>query len=160
MKALSLIVALLSVLTCACQKPLAPSARADELAFRKPTATEIFNLRSKCADLGQKILDANVIGIALTQDQVSHYDPKTNRCCVELTVRDADLSKQDHFSQYLYDGQTQEMLAAIRNDKSGKWGMVFDRQHSSPIPVPYDAKITYEDALAYIDKKMADERKD
>lgn len=140
-----------------CQRPSAP---ADDPSFHAPTATEVFNLRSKCAELGQKVMDNNVVGIALTQDQVSHYDPKTNRCYVELTVQTADLSKAgDYFQQYFFDGQTGEMLASIRNDQRGKWGMVYDNQHKSPIPVPYDASVLYEDALSYIDNKMADDRK-
>ena len=75
------------------------------------TATEIFHLRSECAHLGQKILDGNFVGVALTEDQVSHYDPQTNRCYVQLTVQTADLSKSaDYFSTTLYDGQTGEIL--------------------------------------------------
>lgn len=142
-----------------CQKP-AP-ASANESASPRLTAAEVFELRSKCADLGQKIINNNTIGIALSQDQVSHYDSTTNRCYVEVTVQTADLSKAgDYFEQYLYDGQTGEMLASIRNDRrNSKWGMVYDHQHKSPIPVPYDATVLYDDALSYIDSKMADDRK-
>lgn len=64
----------------------------DRGRFRPPTAAEVFNLRSKCAELGQKILDGNLTGPALTQSQVSHYDPETNRCYVRLDVDTADLT--------------------------------------------------------------------
>src|SRR5262244_1988050 len=81
-------------------------------AANPPTASEIFNLRSKCAELGQKIMENHVIGSALTQDVVTHYDPKTNRCYAELDVNMADLSKFDEYnSRTLYDAQTGEMLA-------------------------------------------------
>jgi hypothetical protein len=40
-----------------------------------PTATEVFNLRSRCAALGERMLEENVIGSALTQSQISHYEP-------------------------------------------------------------------------------------
>src|SRR3990172_1063562 len=59
--------------------------------FQPPTATEVFRLRSECAKLGEKILENNTVGSAVTQSQVSHYDPQTNRCYVELTVQTADL---------------------------------------------------------------------
>src|SRR4029077_13591022 len=57
------------------------------------TATEVFQLRLASAELGQAILANNFIGTALTQDQVSHYIPRTNRCYVELTVQTGDVSK-------------------------------------------------------------------
>jgi hypothetical protein len=148
-----------AVLILGCQKPSAPDSSTGSTSFRKPTATEVFNLRSKCAELGEKILKNNLIGIALTQDELSHYDPITNRCYVELTVQNADMSKSDYFNQYLFDGQTGEMLATIQNDKRGKGGYVYDNQHHFPLPVPYDANAVYLGALAYIDEKMADDRK-
>jgi hypothetical protein len=79
-----------------------------------PTATELFNLRGRCAQLGEKIMRENMVGVALTQSQKSRYDPRTSRCFVELTVQTMDLSKGDYFALYLFDGQTQEMLAALR----------------------------------------------
>jgi hypothetical protein len=90
------------------------SAKAQQQTQRLPTATEVFNLRSKCAALGDRILEETTIGIALTKSQVSHYEPRTNRCYVELTIQTADLSKpidQHYHHRVLYDGQTKEMLA-------------------------------------------------
>lgn len=60
-----------------------------------PTATEVFNLRSKCAELGDKILENNVVGNALTQEVKSHYNPETNRCYVELDVHAANLDEYE-----------------------------------------------------------------
>ncbi len=92
-----------------------------------PTATEIFNLRTKCAELGQKIMENNTIGSALTQDIVTHYNPETNRCYAELDVNMADLSKFDEYnSGTLYDGQTAEMLAHIEHKKGQKTAYVKD----------------------------------
>ena len=62
-----------------CQKSSAPIKPVDTPTFRGPTATEVFNLRSKCAELGEKILKNTAIGDALKKDQLSHYEPKTNR---------------------------------------------------------------------------------
>lgn len=58
----------------------------------------------------------NIIGPALTQEQVTHYNPKDNRCYVRLYVHTADLTTpRDHFESdgYLYDGQSNEMLAYV-----------------------------------------------
>jgi len=54
-------------------------------AAEPPTATEV------CAELGEKIMEENDIGMALSQ--VSRYDPRINRCYVELIVVAADVTK-------------------------------------------------------------------
>jgi hypothetical protein len=117
-----------------------------------PTATEIFNLRSKCAELGQKIMENNTIGIALTQDVATHYDPVTNRCYAELDVNTADLSKFDEYnSRTLYDGQTKEMLAHTQRSKGQKTGYVKD---GSLTTTDFDA------AIMKMQELMADDRKE
>ncbi len=83
-------------------------------ASRLPTATEVFHLRSECAKLGEGILEGNPIGSALTDSQVSHYNPLTNRCYVELDVQNADLSGPVYYlHRTLWDGQTGELLASV-----------------------------------------------
>ena len=68
-------------------------------------------------------MDGNIIGSALAKEQVSHYDPKANRCYVELDVHMADLSKYDeYYSRYCYDGQTGELLGWVRSEKGIKTG--------------------------------------
>ena len=66
------------------------SQRANEI--QRPAA-EVFRLRSACADLGQRILEDNAIGSALSKSQISNYNPRTNRCYVELIVQTADTTK-------------------------------------------------------------------
>ena len=101
----------------------APPPPGDKPHVPRATATEIFDLRSKCARLGDKIMEDNVIGPALTQSVVSNYNPQTNRCYVELTVHMADLSKFDEiYFRSVYDGQTGEMLAWARKDKGKESG--------------------------------------
>ncbi len=119
-----------------------------------PSATEIFHLRSECAALGEKIMDANIIGVALTQSQTSHYDPKTNRCYVELAVNTADLQHyEDYYSRYLFDGQTGDLLAFTTSKKGQKTSNIF---------LPHDSKDStgdlFWDASNIIDKMMADDR--
>jgi hypothetical protein len=138
-----------------CQKSSAPAPSVDTPTFRSPTATEVFNLRSKCADLGEKIMKNTVIGDALKKDQVSHYEPKTNRCYVQLTVWNADPAKgDDYFQQYLFDGQTGQVLAAIHRDKGVRSGEI----SIDPSPLNGNPDELYVDASMFISKMMADDR--
>jgi hypothetical protein len=128
---------------------------AQQRAFQLPTATEVFNLRSKCTALGEKIMEENLIGSALTQSQVSHYNPQTNRCYVELTVQTADLQKANYYSRSLFDGQTKEMLAFARVEKGIESGIVYDRQNK-PAPLTNEGWV---EASNYMDQMMADDRR-
>lgn len=116
-----------------------------------PTATEIFTLRSRCAELGQKIMEHNFIGSALTQDVTTHYDPQTNRCYAELDVTEADLTKYNDYNfRAVYDGQTREILASVTNDKGQKTAFVKDG----------GLKTTdWNEAIMQIGTLMADSRK-
>lgn len=131
-------------------------AIAAERSQQLPTATEVFQLRSLCAKLGEQQLEETFVGSANTKDQVSHYDPRSNRCYVELIVQAANPKRADEYiNRTLYDGQTKELLAFAKIQKGQKVGMVFDRQHGIG-----DLKNAgWDDASAYIDERMADDRK-
>src|SRR5438034_602101 len=119
-KSMKTLVLFSGVLCSSCQKPSAPQPVVDDMSFRQPTATELFNLRTKCAELGEKINNDNVLGRLpmLMQTHMSHYDPKTNRCYVEVTVvvnvilwalkPEQDEQYQDYIGRYLFDGQTDD----------------------------------------------------
>ena len=85
-----------------------------------PSATEVFDLRSRCAELAQKLLDGGVHGPFVQAGQKSSYSPVNNRCYVELDFTTADASSPEHQStRYLYDGQTKQVLAWYRVDGDG-----------------------------------------
>jgi hypothetical protein len=131
---------------CHEQKPAAtpPQSRLSEM----PTANEVFNLRSKCEELAQKLEDESIIGPALSRSHISHYDPQTNRCYVEVDIHMADLDKFDeHNSRTVYDGQTREILVWIRNDHGKK---AFYNKNGVP---------SFEAAEARINALIADDRK-
>ena len=138
-----------------CQKSSSPVPSADAPSFRSPTATEVFNLRSQCAELGEKIMKNTVAGDDLKKDQLSHYEPKTNRCYVRLTVWNANLGKRDeYYQQYLFDGQTGQVLAAIRRENGVKSGDIY----SDPSPSQGNSDEMYVDASIFISQMMADDR--
>jgi hypothetical protein len=121
----------------------------------RPTASEVFKLRSECATLGDKLYEANIIGPALRDDALSHYDPNTNRCYVEITVHKVDLDAPNPYhATYLYDGQTREMLASATIKNGQKSGIVF----TVPLPTRTDDN-GYSFAVEYIRSKMDDDRK-
>lgn len=137
-----------------CQKSAAPIPAVDAPTFRAPTATEIFNLRSRCAELGEKIMQKTVAGDALKKNQLSHYEPKTNRCYVQLTVWNPNPAKGDEdFQQYLFDGQTGQVLAAIRRQKGTRSGDIY----SDPSPLSGNPDELYLDASMFISKMMLDD---
>ena len=140
---------------CGCQKSSAPAPISGGHSFQAPTATEVFNLRSKCAELGEKIMKNTAVGDTLTKDQISHYDPKTNRCYVQLTIWNPKLGKaDDYFQQSLIDGQTGQVLASIHREKGTKSGAI----SIDPSPLNGNPDELYVDASLFISKMMADDR--
>lgn len=138
-----------------CQKSSTPNSPVDAPSFRAPTATEVFDLRSKCAELGEKIMKNTIAGDELKKDQLSHYEPKTNRCYVQLTIWNANPAKRDeHFQQYLFDGQTRQVLAAIRRENGTRSGEI----SIDPSPLNGNSDELYLDASMFINKMMADDR--
>ena len=135
---------------------VAAAGTAAERVHPLPTATEVFQLRSTCAALGQQILEGNFIGSALYQDQFSRYSPRTNRCYVEMRVQTADLNQHsDRFGRYLYDGQTREMLAFAQIQNGKKSGKVFDLHHRTTSFV----NDGWDDASEYMNAMMTDDRR-
>jgi hypothetical protein len=121
-----------------------------------PAAMEDVQLHSTCAAWGQQILEGNFIRSALYQEQFSRYSPSTNRCYVEMRVETVDPNKDlDRFGQYLYDGQTKEMLAFAQIQNGEKSGRVFDLHHRT---TSYE-NAGWDDASEYIYTMMVDDRR-
>lgn len=160
MKRLTITTLLLSL--CACDTASKPKQPEAAPSYRVPSATELFDLQSKCTAMGEKVLEGNFIGNALTQDQVSHYNPKDNRCYVRLTVSTADLTtpRENYMEDvYLEDGQSGELLAHIfvKGEKMG--GMIHD---SDLLKIMQEKKQSNTDFYAIsdlIDSFVASERK-
>jgi len=98
-------------------KPTPPAgptqAKKQMPGFLPPTAEQAYRLQDDCSKRGEEILSKNVIGSALTQEQVSRYNATTNRCYVLVNVHAADLTEWQKYenANYFEDGQTGEMLA-------------------------------------------------
>jgi hypothetical protein len=84
-------------------------------SFVPPTAEQAYSLKDDCTRRGEAILREDEIGPVLTKDQVSRYNPTTNKCYVRLEVHAMNLrewGKYDNTTS-LYDGQTKELLAYV-----------------------------------------------
>jgi hypothetical protein len=58
------------------------------------SASEIFALRSQCAELGKKLLAGGVHGQDVQATQKSNYSQQINRCYVELDFSPADAARK------------------------------------------------------------------
>jgi len=148
MKVTILILALICVGGCSRQQVTAATQ-----TQKLPTASEVFELRSKCAELGKKLDESMGHVSAVAQDVVSNYNVKNNRCYVLLTnhpVNYAEITTPSWFNNvYLFDGQTQEALATTSTTGNG-----FDGS-TKKSGMAYGKNIrTYDAAEAYIDRLM------
>jgi hypothetical protein len=126
---------------------------ADQITNRFAAAEDV-QPHSVCALWGQQILEGNVVRSALYQEQFSRYSQSTNRCFVEMRVQAFDADKaSDRFGQYLYDGQTKEMLAFAQIQNGKKSGRVFDLYHRT---TSFE-NAGWDDARKYIYTMMADD---
>jgi hypothetical protein len=134
------------------------------LAQPPPKVTELLKLRSTCAQLGQRLADEypaigspdeySAKGSRWGQLEVYRYDPASGHCYVEIDTHGAS----GEFSRSLFDGQTGEVLADTRSKNGEKIvGAVFDPQHKHVDPKAANS-YGYDDANAYIDKIMAEDR--
>ncbi len=150
--------------------PLAGQSKPNKAALERqpsncpvapPTAAEVFHLRTECAELGEKLLLK--LYDSPYADQESHYDPLTNRCYVEIhhwegVLREGVVTNPKLARMYLYDGQTQSLLAYYKLDGTEcptgtdckRTGRVFVDSARSD-----DADV----ALNFITNAMADDRK-
>ncbi len=99
-----------------CSKPASPAAAPTAAPARTsqlPTATEVFQLRGLCQQLGEKLDSSLPYGANWSRQLVTNYSPETNRCYVELTDSNAT-SKE--FTRNLYDGQTRDLLAYTKTE--------------------------------------------
>jgi hypothetical protein len=117
-----------------------------ENAFSPPTATEVFHLRSECAALGQKIRERYQLPFPTVQEEISHYNVRTNRCYVEIKSITSTIPTRE-ILRMLFDGQTGERLAITYAGNGGKQSRVAHKN------------VGWNDASRYIDTMMVDDRK-
>ena len=118
------------------------------------SVTEEFHLRGECAALAEKMSPVyGLVGIALTSEVLSHYNPETNRCYVEVTVTKNPSYNDPKVplncsSLALYDGQTREMLISAHQEGKKSVGTVWVGKRAD------DPSVTSDGASAEINRLM------
>lgn len=135
------------------QQPANPLV-ARTLPYQRASASEVFHLRSKCAELGKEIQAEQVHGPALAEDQSSHYNPNTNRCFVQIGMTNME-NAFSYTSSTLFDGQTKEILATytIQNGRSEAY--IFGRAR----PINSSDQSNFDIVKSYVRELMNDDRK-
>jgi hypothetical protein len=114
-----------------------------------------FGLRTKCAEIGEKMAPVyGLVGVALTSEMVSHYSPETNRCYIEFTnTKNFSFTHPSVPDNYrttaVYDGQTKELLVFADQEGNKSHGEIWTAD---------EHYVTYEQAMAEIDRLMRDDR--
>lgn len=123
-----------------------------------PTATEVFNLRSRCKEIADKKSENFFLGTPETivvASWTSKYDVKNNRCYVGLFLkRSIPQMSLETEARQVYDGQTDDLLAFTQIKNGKKMGMVSDPDHRKTT----DENLGWDDATRYMDELMADKR--
>ena len=156
----ALLTAVIVYATCGCRQ-IAPAPNA-QVSNLPPTATEIFDLRSRCAILGEHIAQQRPFENT-TNVPSSHYNPRTNRCYVTVdtittSVERAHRNKEKVINfKALYDGQTGDLLMEVNVTDGQKWVVVPDDPGIALHNKTGEAG--YNEALAIIKSFMADEHR-
>jgi hypothetical protein len=123
------------------------------VAQTAPTATEEFNLRIKCkqmadekADVMKKELEQKMANVITWH--ASNYDPKSNRCYVEIKWKAKDHLDTEVSVRQVYDAQTDDLLSHAQVVDGKKLGGVYAPDYKADIPLGFD------NANAYMDDKM------
>jgi hypothetical protein len=93
------------------------------------------------------------VGVALTSDVLSHYNPDSNRCYVQFTVtKNFSCTYPKIPANYttiaVYDGQTREMLVSAHREGEKSSGVIWTAQSFD------DRYVTFDRASAEIDRLM------
>jgi hypothetical protein len=121
------------------------------------TASEVFNLRTKCAELVDKnAQEFGLVGVALTSDVSSHYNPDMNRCYAEVVVtKNFSYNYKEHpipdnyRTTTVYDAQTKQVLVHAVQDG--------DKSNANDFTNKADSFTSYDQGRARVSQLMQDD---
>jgi len=111
-------------------------------AQSQPTASEIFNLRTKCHQLSKELLEEIQKGSdgSTINSEESNYSPKKNRCFSKISYIHI---KDGTESTIVWDAQTSEQLTWTSSGPKGKFGIIFDKNFHSENSPDYAYAVGY-----------------
>ena len=116
-----------------CQSQPKPEPK---LTRQRLSPVQIFDLRTKCQAIVEKELqdsEIGVVGVALTANITSHYNPPTNHCYAEVVILknfgyNYPQTPSDYRSIVLYDAQTKDVLMSIQQEGGKRSGLDFTQE--------------------------------
>jgi hypothetical protein len=119
------------------------------------TASEVFDLRTKCAKMVDEQADTlGGVGAALASQVSSHYNPNTNRCYAEIVnTKNFSYNYKEHpvpdnyRTTSITDAQTMEQL--VFADQEGEKSYAIDEKTMS--------SLSYDQGIARINQLMQDD---
>lgn len=148
-------IAAVLIFLCGCST--APPPATVRLKYPNLTATELFDLRTKCSAMVDKQSEAlGLVGIALTSTVSSHYNPDTNRCYAEVVVtKNFSFDYKEHpvpdnyRTTTVYDAQTKQQL--VFADQEG------EKSHANDWTNKANSHVSYEQGMARVSQLMQDD---
>lgn len=125
--------------------------------FQLPTATEVFQLRAVCQQLGEKLGKSLSYGANWSREVMTNYNPGANRCYVTLDDSDAT---DKRYLKSLCDGQTGDILATASTEgnpccRKNSVGQIFMVNNIDTVgDCSGGGDCGYRKVLAFIDEKM------
>jgi hypothetical protein len=114
------------------------------------TPSELFNLRSKCSELGAKFIEGEGGDDDLALE-TPFYDEINNRCLVNRTDDfKGGYSNGGVTMHWLNDAQTSSCLARTQANQRGKWGWITDPKTGQ------QEESTYEKAESFIKQQTTE----
>jgi hypothetical protein len=119
-------------------------------AQSQPTASEIFDLRTKCHQLSKQLLAEIQSGsdgtVVLSEE--SNYSIKKNRCFSKISYIH---TKNNSTSTIVWDAQTSEQLTWTLSGPNGDVGSIFDKNYHSEKGSNYRLTMEYTEMLMSAD---------
>jgi hypothetical protein len=140
---------LVSVALVGCTR-VQPCVQEVQRASKLPSATEVFNLRTKCAEFGNRIDKGTTAHNLQNHSTLSHYDVQRNICFVEVNNIYRMTFREE---RSLYDGQTDDILALTTRADKVETGTVYSRNLSAECK-DQSEDCEFDKATAYIDERM------
>ena len=147
-------VAVLTLAGCSTSAPPSVKARPYPNGL---TASEVFNLRTKCAEMVDKQSQVlGLVGVALTSEVTSHYNPYTNRCYAEVVATKnfsydykAHPIPDNYRTTAVYDAQTKQQLVSAFEEGEKSFANDWTNKDSS--------YVSYEQGIARVSQLMQDD---
>ncbi len=148
-RARCVLAALLLMSLAACDKPPAeptlPAATSTDTVDPAPNDSELARRQAECEHAGQLVLQHASLDDTLSQSVSASYNPRSNRCLVELQTRPADPAKAlDELTRTLFDGDTRDMLGTTKIEGKKRSALILETGVTD-----------FDDANLYIDKQMS-----